>query len=531
MTRIAACAVWLCLGCSSETRVDVFFEADPALAGAASSIEVRVVDTEGDTVLDTVEPLAERGLPVAIRLEPADGDATRSFLVVAHLRDAGGDRIARVAAGGGYVAGEARQLRLRFAAGCAAGLDCAGATTCVMDACVDACVAGTSACGPRDGGAPGEDAGVEPPDGGDAGAGTDAGAHEPAYLQRTVATVTTDRAMSALSEPLTVDASGGPWVVLASAQVSSSPSIAGGGRARLLVDGAEVAIGGASSADGSGGPWGAFALLSSGASHTVDVEVLPSAGTNATVAELRIVAFPLPAAHDVQLEEALDNRLIAQSAGWVTMAELTFTPARGGRYLVLAGLSATPTPAGPVQVRLEDDSGGQWPVAEGTPPHLAGVAGDRETFLLMRAPMLGVGAPARFTLQLSAGNPNSMASHARVLAFALDGFADSRHDEVLGADATSSPEPVPVASVTAPAGPVRDWIALSAITLRADGLRGAALRVGGLERRYRHDQPGVGAAAYPFFAAVSSADPVTASAAAFGDVTHREAVVHLLALP
>ena len=520
----------LILGCADPTRVDVLFTADPALEAAAARIEVRVFSTEGDTVLevDTVlegdEPLSS--LPVAVRLRPRAGDAARRFTVIGRLLDADGAPVARVAVNGGYVAGAAFQIVLRFTEGCDAGLACTGATTCRGGVCADACITSTGdRCvdapdggaddgGPRDAGP--DDA--DPPDG---------GAASPAFVQRHVPTASQGGGFaSALGGALSIDARDGAWLVLASGALSADVAGAQRAEARLTVDGAEVTRSGSSG----GGPWSAIAFLDAGGARQVDVELQGLSGATASLRDLRLVAFPIPGA--AYRDAALENRFFTQAEGWVGLAELRFTPSSAGRHLVLAHVSATTMPAtDAVGVRV--DAGGEsWPMASGTPPHLAGASLDRQSFFLARAPSLAAGAEARFALEVRAGAPSSNASHAQLIALDLGAFGATVHDDALEVGSTSAATPETLASVRSPAAP-RDWIAIGSVALLARGTRGAVLRADALERRFTHALDADARLSYPFFAGVSAAAPFDASVAVFASgaaVERRETTLHLLGL-
>lgn len=539
MRRLLVGLIALSLGCSGGTRVDVLFDAEPGLSSSAAALEIAVVDSAGTLVFERVESLEDEPLPRGIRLEPAGGEDGRSFLVIAHLQDAAGERIARVAYGDRYADGEARQIQLRFELGCGAGLDCGDATTCRSDACTDACTPGTGACGATpDGGAP--DGGTS--DGGppiDAGPPEDAGPlPAPRALTRAVerfeVTETGDFS-SALGGPVNVDATEGAWVVLATAAVSASGPLAGTAEARLLIDDVEVSRGGsaADSLDG-GGPFVGFGLLASGASHTVDVQLmLASAGQTARLQDVRVVAFPLPEGTAVYAEDALAASLVLETEGWRDVAELRFTPSSSARHLVMAQVAATTTPAvDPVGIRLVDGDGGLWPESSGDPPHLAQSSADFQTFFVARAPTLTSGSEARFTLQARAGAPSSNIRHARLLALDLSRFALTRHDEAPSSDTTSAVTPVTLASVDVASGPAREWVGIGSVVLAAEGTRGATLRAGAISQRYDHGYGGAARLSYPFVASFVTRDAFSASTSAFGagaPVAYREAVVHLLA--
>lgn len=135
MAILAACGD----GDGRETEVRVFVDVDDALA--AESMRVRVFDTERALAAELSAEVPPSGESLVLPLFP-DGDGERSYHVVMELRGAGGASLGVQRVIGGYVDGESRILRARFASSCAE-TTCSGRETCRDEGgtprCVDAC--------------------------------------------------------------------------------------------------------------------------------------------------------------------------------------------------------------------------------------------------------------------------------------------------------------------------------------------------------------------------------------------------------
>ena len=159
---LAACA-------DSPTQTLVRFEADSELEERADAIRVRLFAEDGTLFYDESPPLdfelAKRRVPV----EPAGGDASLRFRVIAELLEAG-EPFATVRAETGFVEGEIREVWLRFEASCLP-ITCTERESCREAACGGDCVdpaprgsvrpTPAYACAELDGGTP--DASVDVP--------------------------------------------------------------------------------------------------------------------------------------------------------------------------------------------------------------------------------------------------------------------------------------------------------------------------------------------------------------------------------
>ncbi|MEM9070654.1 MAG: hypothetical protein AAGE52_19260 [Myxococcota bacterium] len=135
---------WLLLGfvaagCADQpTQTLVRFEADPALEARAEVLRVRLFREDGEAFYDERAvlngDLAARRVPVL----PLNGDATRRFRVVAELLEEERS-IALVRAETGFVAGELREIALRFDEACE-GVVCGDRESCRAGSCGGACV-------------------------------------------------------------------------------------------------------------------------------------------------------------------------------------------------------------------------------------------------------------------------------------------------------------------------------------------------------------------------------------------------------
>lgn len=121
------------------TEVRVVVEVDEALA--AESLRVRVYDTERALAAELSADIPPSGEALVVPLFP-DGEGERSYHVVMELLGAGGVSLGLQRVIGGYVDGESRILRARFASSCAE-TSCTGRETCRDVAgsaeCVHAC--------------------------------------------------------------------------------------------------------------------------------------------------------------------------------------------------------------------------------------------------------------------------------------------------------------------------------------------------------------------------------------------------------
>ncbi len=122
----------------AATRVDVTIDADAAARSAAARIVVRVFGTEGNEVAMFDRAFTENDFPASIRLTPGMGAPPRTFRIEGELIDPSGVAVSWIRARGGYIEGQATELRLRFDAACGDS-ECPPHEACELGACVGAC--------------------------------------------------------------------------------------------------------------------------------------------------------------------------------------------------------------------------------------------------------------------------------------------------------------------------------------------------------------------------------------------------------
>ncbi|MEM9194980.1 MAG: hypothetical protein AAGF12_37730 [Myxococcota bacterium] len=137
---VALCFVLSSCGDDPQSQTIVYLYADADVATTAETLRVTVV-AEGATVFGP----RERGLDRSVRrvaripLIPRNGDANRSFEVIAELLDGGGAVLAELRVGGGYVTGELRDIHAVFDPECVGLPSCGEGRTCFAGECVSAC--------------------------------------------------------------------------------------------------------------------------------------------------------------------------------------------------------------------------------------------------------------------------------------------------------------------------------------------------------------------------------------------------------
>lgn len=277
---------------------------------------------------------------------------------------------------------------------------------------------------------------------------------------------------------------GARWLVLVSAALEST--IYGGVtvEARYLVDGVEAGIGGTqNSAPARPGPWQHFAVVDGTESErTITFELREAQGGTATIHDLEVSAFPLPAGARFASEDALLS-VTAEVTG--SRAYTLSLGALDGDYafLLLANLSDAP--------RLSDVYIG-WTGPSGE-PWLMNVHQPREpmqsVLLIERASYTGDA-----TLELLSWATPGPATIGYVRALALPlaelpGFAYERSDATLE---TTLATPMIASELVAelPAASTYQYIATALVeedcTNTPDAERGVHFVMGGDERTYRH---------------------------------------------
>jgi len=205
------------------------------------------------------------------------------------------------------------------------------------------------------------------------------------------------------------------WLVLTSAQMLSTSTLQGAVEVRQRVDGGErnLASGQNESPDNPLPYFDVDLIRGATGAVTADVQLRARQGT-ATIRNLRIVAFPLPAGADAEMADAPGAVNVPPDVP-TPLATLAFSPSSPGEYLVLAKLNGSEGP-GDVNIRVQ--------FLEGT-SELGAISNNRSTFApMLFVQRLSVGpASPPLTLQASGGTmEGATARDARIIAFRLDAF-------------------------------------------------------------------------------------------------------------
>jgi hypothetical protein len=509
-----ALLIALASACGDSTYVDVWFEADADLEARADAIAVRVERPDGTVAFEEARALGVNGaaLPVSIRLVPAGGDASRPFSIDGELRERG-VAIARVHAHGSFHAGRGAAIRLRFESACS-DVVCDARSTCRAGGCTDGCLVPSldpdgrgEPCASADGGLDaGVDGGAIAIDAGDAGdfdAGSmpdggelDAGSHVPRYVVREVpafenASRDSTAYLAIDDAAFEVETGAVDWLLFVTARISSDTSLARAAELRYLVDGVVQGKGTTRNEAASGsGPFFHFTRLLRGGRRRITVELKNAYGATAStpaarVSNLRLVAFPVPAAADLEVVETTMDRPIFSTAAWTEVESLTVASARGGQRVVLAIAELSEAPGlDTAGLRLVGDDGEIWPEASpSAEPHFAITVDEWQTFFLARALTADMGAT--LALEVRSASPSSYLGFSRIAVLRTAAFDSFTSEEMLpprahgGASSTA-------ARIDLPAGDLRDFVAIQSVTFAAAGPRIPVFRAATSTLAYDH---------------------------------------------
>ncbi|MEZ4338546.1 MAG: hypothetical protein R3B82_18145 [Sandaracinaceae bacterium] len=483
-----------CVACGETTRVDVRVEAEPAALEGASSLRLVIQGLDGSTRLDDTRSLASLSLPTGARVVPrGDGEG---FVATATLVDAAGlplqseRRIAR------FVAGESRELWLRFDAACR-GVTCGERETCRAGACVGACATPTLPGGPHptpsDVCDPGVDGGVADAgaDGGDTDAGPldaslpdagppDAGPHVPSYLVERVASYSTTSAVPEVVAGLSAGGDDRDWLVVVTAAINSRGFTSSQPRVHVRVDGAVLAtLGSGTQRDGfdttQGGPIAYFHRLPASPDPARVEVTLVAQGTptpEARLSDLVLLAFPLPSGA-VAAAARPDDYAVPTGGGFQEAARFE-VPA--GDHLVLLAYTATPAdaPGYALQTRIEA-AGEIWPEDSDRFPPFMNSWPLPQPFLVARR--VSRSSPSTVRLLAAAGDGvGNEVGDIEMLALDLTAFASYDTQTSFPVVIYGSSTPLQRAACAVdPAGETRDFVVLESMTLGSWGRSGGTL--------------------------------------------------------
>jgi hypothetical protein len=152
------------------------------------------------------------------------------------------------------------------------------------------------------------------------------------------------------------------WLVVVAAHMFANGStgmLEGPGGIRVMVDGVERAVG---EAIGWRGTSFQAVDVIRGGEATIRLQAKANTNRGTQIRDARIFSVRLPPFADLQVAERAGEVLVSGEAERV--AELTFTPAAPGRYLILGNAAAGGRPGDRgVRVRVTTPTGSQWPMA------------------------------------------------------------------------------------------------------------------------------------------------------------------------
>jgi hypothetical protein len=299
--------------------------------------------------------------------------------------------------------------------------------------------------------------------------------HKPAYL-RTIAGPFSTSSTTFVEIPdgiltFTPRSTAEVWLLLLSAQLSSSLTDQISAEIRYTVNGVERGMGGMQNmAADRPAPW----LHLHHVTATVEpqevrvwLRVADGAYT-AGVNNLRIVAFPLPSGVDFQFIGDDDTHAVPASV-WTDFATLSFTPPAPGRYLIMSIVNGSEEPGEDnLGIRVLDPAGTVWP--EGSNSGFINNRWNWTSFLFARVQQLEA-TPQTYRLQgHGASVSGSTLCYPRVMAFRLDAFEQAESVENLGWSQISSETPQVKSALqsSTPPGP-RDHIIIQSMSVTGIG--------------------------------------------------------------
>jgi hypothetical protein len=256
------------------------------------------------------------------------------------------------------------------------------------------------------------------------------------------------------------------WIILVSARLMSTQtaSFTLSAEARYRVNAVEHGIGGIlNSAANKGASWQHFyRVTGTTAAQTVQVDLRDDSGATATIADLQIIAFPLPSGADFRYTE--NEAIRAIPSPWTTYETLGFTPSSPGTYLVMALANATEDPGtGGIGIRFEHPAATYWPDMSGGNrlQYMSNTRIPWQSFFLARAVSL-TATPQSFNLQATGDlAPGSQIAYTRIMAFRTDVFDLFESQADTGITSTTSTTPVVRSTLTTAAPPTaRDYVVI-----------------------------------------------------------------------
>ena len=219
------------------------------------------------------------------------------------------------------------------------------------------------------------------------------------------------------------------------------------------------------SAVNAGASWQHFyRVTGTTALQTVQVQLRDPSGT-ATIDDLQIIAFKLPAGADFQFVENETTQAVTASV-WASYQSLTFTPTSVGDYLIIAVANGHEFPGGStIGIRLQDPAASHWPAATA---YYANPRDPWQSFFLARVQNLAVSSQTYQIQANGSATGGSEIRNTRIMAFRTDVFDSVQSVENTAESSTTSTTPVVKSVLTTTAPPAaRDYIVIQSLGLRA----------------------------------------------------------------
>ena len=338
------------------------------------------------------------------------------------------------------------------------------------------------------------------------------------------------------------------WILLVSARLTSSSINTLTVEARYLVNGTEHGLGGIENdVPSAGSSWQHFyRITGTTATQTVQVQLRDQTGNTATIEDLQLIAFRLPAGADFQYAETEAPQVVTAGA-WNTYRDLTFTPSSAGDYLILALANANESPSlDGIGIRLLDPASGIWPDDSDPGTQEGHFDNDRPapySMLLARVQTLDA-TPKTYAIRANGGAGGSTIQYTRLMAFRTDAFAAFESTEDVAETSTTSTTKVVKSTLTTTASSApREHIVIQSMMLFGpapfppSGERRAGFEADGAPQMvYAHtiDNRFI-RVSYGFFDAVITANAVQynntfSTSSATYQVDAKESSIHVLTL-
>lgn len=273
-------------------------------------------------------------------------------------------------------------------------------------------------------------------------------------------TTTSDTFVDVPGGSLELPATGGPWLLFASAGLRSTSNNLHSVEVHLRVDGDVRTTGEAQNAADKPMPWLHAEIIAS--ATRVDVQVRDIDGTG-TIENLKLVAYRIPASTEAVVSELRAVQVVGTA--YTPVVSVTINPTTTANFLVLASGTASEDPStSDISLRLIDDMGASWPMPSNGTQAFANGRATWRSVLWARSVMLSAG-PRTFRIEAAAATSSGSVRDLRIMIIPGTELGLSGGQTIPPTNATTS-QPVEMGSFTigAPASP-RDVVTLQALTV------------------------------------------------------------------